>query len=87
MKLFLLLFVFVFLCIPGFLFSQELVVKPYGVSPAAVKADTAGNPTYLGIRDIRFTGLKNVGVGTKVYLIGTNEDTSLTSPSLPLRSV
>jgi hypothetical protein len=76
MRLFSLLFVI--LCIPTLLLAQDLVIKPYGVSPAAVIADTVGDPSYLGIRDRNFSGLKNVGVGTKVFLIGTFEDSSLT---------
>ena len=65
-------------------FSQSLVLEPYGVSPAAVKADTVGNPGYLGIKDRVFTGLRNVGVESKVYLIATFEDSSLTSLSWDL---
>jgi hypothetical protein len=30
-----------------------------GVSPAAIKADTLGNPHYLGIKDRVSTGLTN----------------------------
>jgi hypothetical protein len=79
MRLSLLLFIVIILCIPGLLPAQDLMVKPYGVSPEDVKADTVGDPTYLGIRDIRFSGLENVGIGTKVYLKGTFVDSSLTS--------
>jgi hypothetical protein len=60
-------------------FSQDLVLEPYGVSPAAVKADTVGDDNYLGIKDRVSTGLLNVGVETKVYLMATFEDSSITS--------
>jgi hypothetical protein len=62
-------------------FPQDLMVKPYGISPAEVKRDTVGNPDYLGIKDIRYSGLRNVGVGTKVYLVGVYEDSFLTALS------
>jgi len=62
------------------IFSQTLTIEPYGVSPAAVNADTSGNPNYLGIKTSVFSGLANVGVETKVYLIGTFVDSSLTTP-------
>ena len=62
-------------------YSQDLMLEPYGVSPAAIKADTVGDPSWLGskIRDRVFTGLRNVGVETKVFLIGTSDDTSHSS--------
>ncbi len=62
-------------------FSQSLTVEPYGVSPAAAKADTAGDPGYLGIKDRLATGLNNVGVETKVYLIAKMDGASLTAPA------
>ena len=61
------------------LYPQTLKVEPYGVSPGEVVADTLGDPNYLGIKDRRFSGLTNVGVETKVYLIGTFEDSILTA--------
>lgn len=64
--------------------AQELMVKTMGVSPAAIKADTVGNPHYLGIRDRVSTGLTNVGVGTKVYLKAEYADSFLTSVSWSL---
>jgi hypothetical protein len=59
-------------------YSQDLVLEPYGVSPAAVKADTVGDPHYLGIKDRIATGLLNAGVETKMYLMATFEDSSIT---------
>ncbi len=60
-------------------FSQDLVLEPMGVSPAAVKADTVGDPGYLGIKDRVASGLLNVGVETKMYMMATFEDSSITS--------
>jgi hypothetical protein len=55
------------------------MVTGYGVSPAMVKADTVGNPDYLGILDRTSTGLLNVGVETKVYLKGKRSGSMLTA--------
>jgi len=60
-------------------FSQDLVLEPYGVTPAAMKADTVGDPGYLGIKDRISTGLLNAGVETKMYMMATFEDSSITS--------
>lgn len=63
------------------IYPQELVLKTHGVSPAMVEKDTLGNPGYLGIYDRITTGLENVGVESKVYLIATFEDSFLTAVS------
>ncbi len=59
--------------------SQSLILEPYGVSPAAIKADTVGNENYLGIKDRVYSGLLNVGVEAKVYLMATFEDSTFTN--------
>lgn len=61
--------------------GQEVMLAPQGVSPAMIKADTLGNENYLGIYDIRYSGLLNVGVGTKMYLKGWVVDGSLHGPN------
>jgi hypothetical protein len=60
------------------LFAQDttLTCEPYGVSPYMVAQDTAG--LYF---DSRFTGIANVGVGTKMYLKGEIDPLTLTSPT------
>ena len=61
-------------------YSQSLTVEPYGVSPGAILADTVGNPGYLGIKDRSSTGLHNVGVEAKVYMIARMSGSALMSP-------
>jgi hypothetical protein len=61
-------------------YSQSLTVEPYGVSPGAIVADTVGNPGYLGIKDRISTGLHNVGVEAKVYMIARMSGSALMSP-------
>ena len=68
-------------------FAQSLIVEPYGVSPAAIKADTVGDPNYLGIKTSRSTALNNVGVESKVYLQATFADSSITSLTWNLYAV
>ncbi len=65
-------------------FPQDLVLEPHGVSPAEVKRDTLGHPDYLGIKDRIATGLANVGVETKVYLMATFEDSMISGLSWSL---
>jgi hypothetical protein len=65
-------------------FPQDLLLETHGASPALVKRDTVGNPDYLGIRDRVATGLNNVGVETKVYLMATFEDSMITGLSWSL---
>lgn len=65
-------------------FPQDLLLDTHGVSPAAVKRDTVGNPDYLDIKDRVATGLANVGVETKVYLKATFEDSSISGLSWSL---
>ena len=69
-KQFLLSLVLVLVC-AVMVFPQDLMLKPYGVSPAEAQRDTVGNPDYLGIKDRISTGLENVGVESKDFLIAT----------------
>ncbi|MCB9205951.1 MAG: ammonia-forming cytochrome c nitrite reductase subunit c552 [Ignavibacteriales bacterium] len=55
--------------------SQTIEIKPYGVSARTVEADTND------IFDLKYNGLANVGVGTKIYLAGMAVDTTFNSPS------
>lgn len=57
------------------LFSQELKVDPFGVSPGMVAKDTIEH--YF---DRAYTGLLNVGKETKVYLLGKMVDSVLVNP-------
>ena len=69
------------------LFSQTTVnLEPYGVSPTQVKADTVGDPNYIGILDRVYSGLLNVGVETQMVLKGSS-DTTLISPTWNVASV
>ena len=67
-------------CCSALIAQEPLAVKPYGVTPAMVKADTLGNPNYLGVLDRTSTGLLNVGVESKVYLKGMRNGAMLSSP-------
>ena len=58
------------------LIAQEITCTPYGVSPYMVSLDTV--EMYF---DSRFTGIANVGVGTKMYLKGEFVDSTLTAPT------
>ncbi|MCB9248914.1 MAG: ammonia-forming cytochrome c nitrite reductase subunit c552 [Ignavibacteriales bacterium] len=64
---------FMVLCL-GTMNSQTLQIKPYGISDRGVAADTND------IFDLKYNGLENVGVGTKVYLSGMAVDTVYSSP-------
>ncbi len=63
----------VIVCAASMMLAQDVAVMPYGVSPAAVKADTVGNPDYVGLFDRPYTGLLNVGVETKMYFNGMSD--------------
>jgi hypothetical protein len=67
------------LCSTILIAQNDLAIKPFGVSPAMIKADTLGNPNFLGILDRQATGLANAGVETKVYLQGMRNGAMLTS--------
>jgi hypothetical protein len=73
MKRFLLLTTCLLLMSFSLVFSQTLTVDGYGVSPREADVDT------LDIFDRAFNGLVNVGVGTQMYLVGTYNDSILTS--------
>ena len=60
--------------------SQTVMLEPHGISPAQVKADTVGNPDYVGLFDHPYSGLLNVGVETKMYLKGSS-GASLVAPT------
>lgn len=80
-----LLFVLVLILVSAVVvFPQDLLIETLGVSPAHVKRDTVGNPDYLGIKTRIATGLENVGVETKVYLIATFEDSMISDLSWSL---
>jgi len=57
----------------GMINSQSLVVKPYGISDRGAAKDSTD------IFDVRYNGLLNVGVGTKIY-VGAKSDAELMSP-------
>ncbi len=54
-------------------FSQSVMLEPVGVSPATIKADTVGDPGYIGIFDRVYSGLLNVGVETKMFFRGSSD--------------
>lgn len=62
--------ILVLLCSATMVMAQTVMLEPRGVSPAQVKADTVGNPAYVGLFDRPFSGLANVGVETQMYLKG-----------------
>lgn len=68
-------------CMVPMVMAQTLKLEPYGISPAQVKADTVGNPNYIGIFDRTFSGLLNVGVETQMYLRGIMEGAALVNPT------
>lgn len=74
-KLTLLIGIVLLLC-GTFIQAQELKVEPRGVSPFDVVRDSVEQ--YF---DMRYTGLENVGVGTKVFLKGEFMDSTLNSPT------
>ena len=51
----------------GMINSQTLQIKPYGISDRGVAADTND------IFDLKYNGLMNVGVGTKIYIAGKSD--------------
>jgi len=61
--------------VPVLAFSQTIKLETMGVSPAQIKADTVGNPGYIGLLDRVYTGLLNVGVEKKMVLKGTSDTT------------
>jgi hypothetical protein len=63
----------------------QVTLEPYGVSPSQIKADTTGNPHYLGVLDRVYSGLLNVGVETKMVLKGS-KDSTLVTPSWSVTS-
>lgn len=72
--------ILVLLCSATMVMAQTVMLEPRGVSPAQVKADTVGNPNYVGLFDRPFSGLANVGVETQMYLKGY-KTTALSSPA------
>jgi len=76
-----LVFCLIVLCWVPLAMSQTMMLGTYGASPAQVKADTVGNPDYLGILDRPYNGLLNVGVETQMYLKGMLSGATLTSPA------
>ncbi len=58
----------------GVIKSQSLVVKPYGISDRGAAKDSTD------IFDVKYNGLLNVGVGTKIY-ISAKADAELISPA------
>jgi hypothetical protein len=78
---------FLLLLSTSLLYSQPTVtLEPFGVSPAQIKADTVGNANYIGILDLVYSGLLNVGVGTQMVLKGSS-DSTLVSPTWNVASV
>ncbi|MBD3290635.1 hypothetical protein GF337_17650, partial [candidate division KSB1 bacterium] len=73
------LVVLTLLCATSMVLAQEVTVMPYGISPTDVKADTVGNPDYVGIFDRPYNGLLNVGVETQMYFKGMS-DAALVNP-------
>jgi hypothetical protein len=71
----------VLFCMAPMVMAQTLMLEPHGVSPAQVKADTVGNPDYVGLFNRTFNGLLNVGVQTQMYLKGTLVGGTLTNPT------
>jgi len=61
------------LLVPVLVFSQTVNLETMGVSPAQIKADTVGNPGYIGLLDRVYSGLLNVGVETQMVLKGTSD--------------
>ncbi len=68
-------------CLAPMVMGQTLKLEPYGISPAQAKADTVGNPNYIGIFNRTYSGLLNVGVQTQMYLKGTVTGGSFASPT------
>jgi len=68
-------------CMVPMVMAQTLMLKPYGITPTQVKADTLGDPEYVGLFDRTFSGLLNVGVETQMYLKGTLMGGTLASPT------
>ena len=70
------LFMFMFFVVGTILsFAQTVTVKTYGVAPYDVTVDSIEH--YF---DRPFNGLKNVGINTKVFLLG-NSTLTLSNPS------
>ncbi|MBN1351640.1 T9SS type A sorting domain-containing protein [candidate division KSB1 bacterium] len=68
--------VFLAVCLlASFTMAQAVKVIPYGVSPRDVDADT------MDIFEHAFNGLLNVGIESQLYLKGTVDGASLTSPT------
>ncbi len=67
-------------CLITLAFSQTMTLHPYGVSPREAGLDEAD------IFDVRFNGLPNVGVETKMYLAGVFVDSFLTSATWSIDS-
>lgn len=61
--------------------QAQPILQTYGVSPRIAAEDSMDIFTY------RYSGLQNVGVGTKVYLMGTDSQGSLTNPTWTLTSM
>jgi len=51
--------------------AQGLIIKPYGVAPRVADSDTSD------LFDVAYDALLNVGVQTKMYLLGMAADTTL----------
>lgn len=60
--------------------GQSVEIKTYGISDRTVAADAND------IFDLKYNGLANVGVGTKIYLIGNAVDTTFTAPQFTIVS-
>ncbi len=69
------------ICIATMASAQTLMLEPHGVTPANVKADTVGDPHYVGLFDRPFSGLANVGVETQMYLKGSLPGGRLSNPT------
>lgn len=68
-------------CMVPMVMAQTLMLETRGISPAQVKADTVGNPNYVGLFNRPYSGLLNVGVQTQMYLKGSMEGGSLSAPT------
>lgn len=67
-------------CLFSLAFSQTMTLHPYGVSPREAGLDEGD------LFDVRYSGLLNVGVETKMFLAGVFADSFLTSATWSIDS-